>query len=465
MIVRFLAQAAPGDPSVATSMRQRVVGGEISLDGEDDMERALIALAVDAYPACLLPIRSALSPEIQNYGPSIGMWLFRHPQSRVFADAVLNDDTLQNAFEDDRELADETPSMLRNTLDSNDLQASLLAELLLQSAWRKLITHELTRDAFVAAAVEQLRLVRDVFAGKLRTLTAKFAFTGILLPPGQKLELSDGLIRATSEAERRFVPASLRSKHILRDASGAYPIINNDGDVVLEHALSYKMQERPFFRPQVVIPRLAMAQSIMRLRYSLMLAVKREYRVHLIQTWRAYDVPLKVGFVLSWDDPQQGPAFRPTQLTSAEAEAWREWYETFKKPHVVKIELALTRILRAISERSDPSDVLIDSVIAWENLFGTKEGEPTFRVTMCLAKLLEQTPEARVELRTRLAKIYALRSKIVHGGGELRDDEWPRCSEALEIAIRAVEVLLTTREDILKLPDGAQRGTTLLLGP
>ena len=55
MIVRFLAQAAPGRPSVATSMRQRIVGGEIFLNGEDDMERALIA-------ACSRYVSSLLAP-------------------------------------------------------------------------------------------------------------------------------------------------------------------------------------------------------------------------------------------------------------------------------------------------------------------------------------------------------------------------------------------------------------------
>lgn len=131
---------------------------------------------------------------------------------------------------------------------------------------------------------------------------------------------------------------------------------------------------------------------------------------------------------------------------------------------VAKIELALSRILRAIAERREPSDVLIDSVIAWENLFGTAEGEPTFRISTCLAVLLEDSFEARTELRKNLAGIYGLRSKVVHGNRNLRVDEYPKCQEALEIAIRAIRILTTTRTDILQLPDGAARSTALLLG-
>lgn len=286
-----------------------------------------------------------------------------------------------------------------------------------------------------------------------------------MLPAGQELSLSDGRVRAINEAERRFVPESLKGQQSGSGASGGSTTVNYDGDVVLEYAVPYKVQTRPSSESSLspwlpeMRPPLAMEQSIIRLRYSLMLAAKRDHRVQLIQTWRAFDEPLNHGFILSWSDPRQGTSFVPTQLTKAEVKAWGEWYERLKQPHVAKIDLALTRILRAIAERREPSDVLIDAVIAWENLFGTTN------VTMCLAKLFEQASEARLELRARLSKIYELRSKVVHGGGTLKEVEYPLCNEALDTAIRAVEVLLTDRSDILMLPAGAQRSVTLLLGP
>jgi hypothetical protein len=407
---------------------------------------------------------------MHNLGPSIGALLFRHPQSKVFTDAVLKDKTLKDVFKYEAEHTERVAMVYRNTGSGNSVQLLILSELLLQSAWRKLPPNELTSDTFVSAAVDQLRLVRDVFAGKQRFLTAKLAFTGILLPPGRELELHDGLVRAVNDAERRFVPESLKGQLSGTYASGNPTTINYDGDVVLEYAIPYEVrvqhgsENASLSWSLEMRPPLAMEQAVMRLRYSLMLAVRREYRAQLVQTWRAFDEPFSHNIVTSWSDPRQGAGFTPTQLTDSEVEAWGRWYESLNTPHVAKIDLALTRILRAIAERREPSDVLIDSVIAWENLFGTKEGEPTFRVTMCLAKLLEQTSEARLELRARLGKIYALRSKIVHGGGTLRQAEYPLCNEALDTAIRAIEVLLTDRIDILTLADGAQRSATLLLG-
>ena len=108
--------------------------------------------------------------------------------------------------------------------------------------------------------------------------------------------------------------------------------------------------------------------------------------------------------------------------------------------------------------------MLIDAVIAWESLFGTTEGEPTFRVTMCLAALLEDDPPRRVELKSQLGKLYALRSKVVHGSGNLKASKHPRCQEALVVAIRAVRNLLADRNDLLRISDTAVRSATLLLG-
>jgi hypothetical protein len=62
----------------------------------------------------------------------------------------------------------------------------------------------------------------------------------------------------------------------------------------------------------------------------------------------------------------------------------------------------------------EPMDVFIDAVIAWESLFGTTEGEPTFRVTTCLAALLEDDPARRVELKSQLGRYtrFAARSSM-----------------------------------------------------
>jgi hypothetical protein len=319
--------------------------------------------------------------------------------------------------------------------------------------------------------IEQLRLIRDVLAGKTRPIQAKLAFAGVLLPPNKRLELSDGVVRPVTEAERKLAPDSLKGQLSGTDASGNSTVINYDGDVLLECQFPYKVRvqrsgpteiSRPW--PEDMRPPSALERAAIRLRFSVMLAVERETRAQLVQTWRYFDEPVQHAPAVSWSDPRRGTGIMPTQLTEAEVTAWGEWYGRLSTAHVDRIELALSRILRAIAERHEPSDVLIDSVIAWENLFGTKEGEPTFRVTTCLAVLLEESLQARKDRRKRLADIYGLRSKVVHGSGNVRGREYPMCYEALDTAIGAIRVLVTDRTDILELPDGAARSNHLLLG-
>jgi hypothetical protein len=273
-----------------------------------------------------------------------------------------------------------------------------------------------------------------------------------------------------SLTDRQSVFSDMAGKASHTDSSGNSVTINYDGDVLLVHRFPYRVRigkpgdddARTWFDDPE--PHNKLQRVITRLRASLMLAVERERRVQIVEAWRCFDQPLSQGWNTWLGDPRRSTGIHPTRLTEAEVTAWGEWYRRLNTSYVDRIDVALTRILRAASERREPSDLLIDSVIAWENLFGTSEGEPTLRVTTCLALLLEQSTPSRMKLRKRLAEIYRLRSKVVHGNDNLRRDEYPMCHEALDVAVRAIRVLVTDRTDIVELPDGGARSQALLLG-
>jgi hypothetical protein len=63
-----------------------------------------------------------------------------------------------------------------------------------------------------------------------------------------------------------------------------------------------------------------------------------------------------------------------------------------------------------------------------------------------------------------IAKIYDLRSKIVHGSTQLSAGDQPKVDRALQIATDALRVLFESRPDLIALSDGATRSTRLLLG-
>lgn len=441
---------------------------------KDEIEAALVSMTLDAYPAFLLPPDPAIIPIQFMERPSIRVtsMLFGHPQRTAFNDAVLRDVVLKKVFQQQSEHSGIYGMVYQNSGRGGSLQLIMLPEILLRTAWRHMEGCDRSPEAFAAQALQELQLVRDAFAGKRRFVTAKLGLMGVLLPNATTcLELSDGVVRAITEADRKLAPEVLKGQLRGTDSAGNTTIVNYDGDLLLEYRFPYRvravdrpMDASPSDFPEDMRPPAELDRMLLRLRFSLMLAVERENRVQIVPTWRYVDDPLSIGHAMSWSDPRQGVGIMPIQLTETDVVAWGEWYARLGTAHVARVELALSRILRALAERREPSDVLIDSVIAWENLFGTKEGEPTFRITTCLAVLLENSFDARADLKKKLSDIYALRSKVVHGSRNLKQSEYPLCQEALEIAIRAIRMLTTIRTDILELPDGAARSTALLLG-
>ncbi|WP_143034006.1 HEPN domain-containing protein [Paramicrobacterium humi] len=93
--------------------------------------------------------------------------------------------------------------------------------------------------------------------------------------------------------------------------------------------------------------------------------------------------------------------------------------------------IALTRITKSFTERRAQDDALIDAVIAWENMVGSRS-ETTFKVCSALAWLLEpEHAERRAALFNRCTKIYGVRSRLVHG-----DTDAILSSEDVDDAIR-----------------------------
>ena len=122
-------------------------------------------------------------------------------------------------------------------------------------------------------------------------------------------------------------------------------------------------------------------------------------------------------------------------------------------------------MVQAATDRSDPSDALVDAVIAWENLVGSRRGEPTLRVSAALAWLLDPGTEARKQRRKTLSGLYELRSDVVHGNRFLPARVASEKSrEAVQIALEALRVLFNDRTELLReCSNGDERSNRLII--
>lgn len=468
-IQAWTAQVQDDGRTVARTLRAQSGAVDDLIEGEDDLERAFVLLAEDTYPAMLLPLSTDARFPYRDFTIHLPRLVYSHPARKAFEEAALADAKLAKAFAHDQENSGRYAMIYTNSGWGGSLQLLLLPQTLLESTWRRVKHTPVTPEIFVAEALQVLKQVRSLFGGEVQPIPAKFAFTGVLMPEDARITVKHGTVRPTSEAERELAPESLRQQLSTTDESGNQVFIGYDGDIVYEYQFPYKLRASkqqlgdataPF--PDDMRPPEDFEYDSLLIRFSLMLAVARRDRVQLVQTWRNYDDPLRPGTTTGWNDPRQAAGLMPARLTEEEVAAWQQWYDRLNTPEVARIELALSRILRAVAERRDPADVLIDAVIAWERFFGHKE-EATLRVTLSLARLLADTAEQRAVLKAELGKIYALRSNIVHGASALKFNEYPLCQRALEIAIEAVRKLVSERSDILKLATGAERSNALLV--
>ncbi|MFF5177056.1 hypothetical protein ACFY2Q_03380 [Micromonospora sp. NPDC000316] len=446
-------------------------GQQVGVPAADDLEKSIATLADAAYSSLLLPDEF---PEMFDYNPRVssyaGRAIFGHPSASDFGKAVIDDPALGRLFSiEGQHTGRVTDRIYISTGIAHSIQLLRLPEIILTRAWHSTPLARQSPPMFVEAALKEFRNIRSILSRKRGMTAGKFAFAGILLPEGSELTLKGASVRSATDEDRKLAPSSLKGQTTATDSSGLTTTANYDGDIVLAMQIPIAIRFADESSSDLIWPddmRLPdeVETTINRLRFGLIMAVERESRALLIPTWQHFDDPLDTTATLSWFDPRHGPGFMPIQLTADEVRSWALWYERLSKPYVAKIDLAISRILKASGERRDPSDVLIDSVIAWERLFGTKEGEPTFRISTSIAMLLSKTFEERMKTKAKLSKIYGLRSKVVHGSEHLKPSEYEFCYEALDVAIRAVRTLLLDRTDILQLPDGAARSSALLLG-
>jgi hypothetical protein len=167
---------------------------------------------------------------------------------------------------------------------------------------------------------------------------------------------------------------------------------------------------------------------------------------------------------------------RAAPLSDQDIHETKRWARLINDYHHDEISFVGRRIVSALTARWTLEDVLVDSVVAWENLIGGAP-ETTFRTSVGMSSLLETDTEKRLALQYRLTKIYNVRSDVVHGRLGPSMDQWKWrlakgeekvgldvvANEALDVAMRGLKALIETRADLIPL-SADERCRRLLMG-
>jgi hypothetical protein len=456
----------PAGTSVGNALRL-AAGGSLPQppDSEQDaVADILLRLAVDQYPVFLAPS--------DDPWRSMTISLFGHPLRPKLDTLVTADADLSQLFRDD------DPGLGRRgfvytSLGGFSLQSVMFGEMMLRSAWES-VSMSIAQPTLHQLCQEVLRnldIVRAAARGGTPAVRSLVAFTGITTEGERTVRTPWGDLRPLTDAERRAAPSSLEGAVSGTNPDGKQVTVSYAGEVVLDTELPYSLLAQAENRPDSgTWPKLRGADELGHrleaIQLSALLAIARPPGswVSVRPAWTWIADPLTYGRSISWWDPRSAPAFMPYELRAPDCDELSRWCELIAHHRSPAIEIAIRRVISAAHARTAPADRLVDSVIAWENLFGTSEGEPRLRITAAMAWLLEVNPTSRESLQGRLKALYDARSNIVHGGVVHDRVVAEQANDAFGFAVKALGALFRDRPDVLALPDGAARSLRLILG-
>ncbi len=456
-----------GETSWATSMRQMTGGSTDFEDVQDPVLRPLAEMARDVYALFLLPVKEPLA-----FHPPLSRAMFQHRNRELLQSAVMSDATLSQLFPDSERASGPQGETVRSTGSAGTLQLSMFAEILLRYGWNvaSLASDGPSLADLVGGVETGLRVIKGALMGEDTETPVLVGMAGILLPDEAQVKTPWGILRAVREVDLRFVPTSIRGRLTTTTPEGENVEIDYAGNVVLETRIPYRVSVQRLGVEDEWPQRLRAFDRLQEwsetTQLALLLAVNREARAKVVTSWTTIFDPLSPAPLLSYRDTRSTPSLVPHRLTAEEATNWAVWIELVRRHRVPSIAVAIRRLLIAVNERREPSDALVDAVIAWENLVGSREGEPTLRVSAALAWLLEEEPAERSACQKQIGRLYGLRSDIVHGNRSLDPREaHVRSREAIDLTVQAFAKLFHDRPELLRdCHDGAARSKTLILG-
>jgi hypothetical protein len=291
-----------------------------------------------------------------------------------------------------------------------------------------------------------------------------------------------GNVRLTGDVRRRLGKALLREATEQDKQLLTSPGIGRQVTAVLETTFPLKVLKVAQWAPdstenanettkqwEKLVPQIARYQQrserIVNLaRYSLLLASRDDAPIAAVRVSTVILNPIETGLRQSWPISGGYAPVPEVTIDHALSQHIQQWATRVDKSHPSNLDMSMRRLLAAVSERLDPMDGFVDAVISWENMFGTGEGETTFRICGAMAHLLEpDRSDQRLSLFRKLQDLYRVRSSLVHGAQE--PDARSAVShrdEAVRYALMAMRRLYDHPE-LLSAQSSSERGRNLLL--
>jgi hypothetical protein len=347
------------------------------------------------------------------------------------------------------------------------LTPGIFASGLLRCAWNLAKIHNATPslDQLLDQIPVTVKQLRSLLAQKPTRVTAIASLTGARLPQGVEITGTWGRLRS---ARREDHPPAF--KHLVDQRTttttetGDQIEITDAGDIIFETNVRAKFELNADGNGWSIHSLDDLGDLIDRVRLAFTLAVERPARPVIFIMWAKTLLPTGVIDPHPFTDPKFMASRVPTLLGDEEIASWNRWINIITSADISHLKVAMIRTLRAMTERLDAYDRLIDAVIAWESLFGAHT-ENTLRVSASLARMLHSAGQGREDARVLYGKIYQARSDIVHANPTKTTTTQVEqyAGTAIDVSLKTIACILTTHTDLLPLRSST-RSTRVLLG-
>lgn len=366
---------------------RRYAGGSTEVPKTTSTDRLLtasLAFAAECYGEMLLPTHMGRSaPDFHRY--------VKTDAGKNFVQAIYDEGIFRLEIPNDPNALEGTAVYVRSIIPG------MYASGLIWCAWNlaKLDAAYPTLPQLAAKIPVALEQLRSCLSGQETKVASIASFTGVRLPNDAEISGAWGRLRPARAEDH---PSTLRrftdKRTTTTTETGDKIEISDAGDVIFETNVSIRMQVSDGGTGWSTEAVEDLGELIDKVRLSFALAVTRPTKPIIYTMWTTTLFPFGGMQPFPLTDPQFMAPRTPTLLTEDEIGAWSDWIGILTSADMSRLKVAMTRTLRAMTERQDPNDRLIDAVIAWESLFGATN-ESTLRVSSSLARLLHPSGERR----------------------------------------------------------------------
>ncbi|WP_162603946.1 HEPN domain-containing protein [Streptomyces sp. CS014] len=446
---------------------RKACGGE-SLEAveetEDPVLYVLRMIAQDCWPVYLITSPNSQKPN--NFFSASPSGVMQHPKKSEAAEAFMRDASLCKLFPPRGEGARDKPinesaEWVVNVGTSGTRHLmGVLSGLLYDARLRVALAGKALTFRSISESLERsLGTLRLLAEGKEANVPAVIGFSGVHLNEGQSIRFTDGTLREVRPAERQLLLHGSQAVGAVYETTYPARILDT-----FQFNPGSDDWAKPFNKCRARIEESLRSSeyALDKVRLALVLSSEKDGLLAPKEEARTIIDPANMGGSGYWNTGDQ--VLSNTSIKPEKHDTLITIYDVIRKKHPESLNIAMTRLLSAVTSRRDSNDALIDALIAWENIFGTRT-ETTFRVTASLAKILTDTPEERVDLQKELARLYGVRSAMVHGAKEPTPDAAATNRErVIRVAIDALQALYLERPELLSMSPEDRSKRVLLEG-